>query len=325
MSNIKSTINYLANKYLIKGFLAKIPFLGGKIKAYEDLVQVSRACGFKPGHFYSPIPSREEVRRNADRIFSSTDVLDIDLNIDKQFQLLEAFKTMRSDFPYDFLNAKENEKLRYRFIKRPQYRYSDVMFLYQVIRHLEPQKIIEVGSGASSAVMLDINDLFFNSSIRFTFIEPYPERLYGFLRDQDHDNATLITEKVQDVPMDVFESLEENDILFIDSSHVSKVGSDVNHLIFNILPRINKGVWIHFHDIFYPFELPMHWILENSRFWNESYLLRAFLMNNDAYEIMLFNTLLHQKYRSWFENEMPECLIDEGDTGSIWIRKTKNS
>jgi len=300
-----------------------MPWLGDKITAYEDLVQVSRDCGFKPGHFYSPIPSREEVRNSADRIFSSTDVLDIDLNIDKQFQFLETFKAMRSDFPYDFLNAKENEKLRYRFTKCPQYRYSDVMFLYHVLRHLKPQQIVEVGSGASSAVMLDINDLFFDPSINLTFVEPYPERLYRFLKDQDRNDATIITEKVQDVPMDVFQSLQENDILFIDSSHVSKVGSDVNHIFFNILPRINKGVWIHFHDIFYPFELPMHWILENSRFWNESYLLRAFLMNNDAYEIMLFNTLLHKEFRNWFEKEMPECLIDEADTGSIWIRKTK--
>jgi len=323
MSNIKSTIHYLANKYLIQGFLVKMPFLGDKIKAYEDLVQVSRACGFKPGHFYSPIPSREEVRNSADRIFTSTDVLDIDLNIDKQFQLLKTFKPKRVDFPYDFLNDKENESLRYRFTNRPQYRYSDVIFLYNVIRDLEPQQIVEVGSGASSAVMLDINDLFFNSSIKLTFIEPYPERLYRYLNDQDRDNTSIMTKKIQDVPMEVFESLKENDILFIDSSHVSKVGSDVNHIIFNILPRLNKGVWIHFHDIFYPFELPMHWILQNSRFWNESYLLRAFLMNNDAYEIMLFNTLLHKEFRSWFENVMPECLIDEGDTGSIWIRKTK--
>ena len=323
MANIKSNINYLTDKYLIKGVLEKLPFLGDRIEEYKDLVQVSRACGYKPGHFYSPIPSREEVRDSADRIFSASEVLDIDTNIDKQFQLLEKFKTMRSDFPYDFLNAKENEKLRYRFTKRPQYRYSDVMFLYHVIRHLEPQQIVEVGSGASSAVMLYINDLFFNSSIKFKFVEPYPERLYGFLNDQDLNNSTIITEKVQDVPMDVFQSLKENDILFIDSSHVSKVGSDVNHIFFNILPRINKGLWIHFHDIFYPFELPMHWILQNSRFWNESYLLRAFLMNNDAYEIMLFNTLLHKEFRNWFEKEMPECLIDEADTGSIWIRKTK--
>lgn len=321
MSNIKSTVNYLANKYLLQGFLVKMPFLGVKIKAYEDLLQVSRDCGFKPGHFYSPVPSREEVRNNADRIFSSTEVLDIDLNIDEQFKLLETFKTRRSDFPYDFPNDKENQSLRYRFINRPQYRYSDVIFLYNVIRHLEPQRIVEVGSGASSAVMLDMNDLFFNSSIKLTFVEPYPERLYRYLNNQDQISTSIMTKKVQDVPMEVFESLKENDILFIDSSHVSKVGSDVNHIFFNILPRLNKGVWIHFHDIFYPFELPMHWILENSRFWNESYLLRAFLMNNDTYEIMCFNTLLHKKFRNWFEKEMPECLIDEEDTGSIWIRK----
>jgi len=322
MSNIKSSINYLANKYLINGLLVKVPFLGDRIKAYKDLVQVSRDCGgYKPGHFYSPIPSREELKSRADTIFTNTDTLDIDLNIDKQFQFLETFKTQRSDFPYDFLNDKENENLRYRFTNRPQYRYSDVTFLYNVIRHLEPQRIVEVGSGASSAVMLDINDLFFKSSINLTFIEPYPERLYRYLNEQDRDNTSIMTKKVQDVPMEVFESLKENDILFIDSSHVSKVGSDVNHIIFNILPRINKGVWIHFHDIFYPFELPLHWVMRG-RFWNESYLLRAFLMNNDAYEIMCFNTLLHKKFRNWFEKEMPECLIDEGDTGSIWIRKT---
>lgn len=319
-----SNINYLTDKYLVKGFLEKLPFLGNRIRKYRDLLEISRSCGYKPGHFYSPIPSREEVRESADRIFSDSGVLDVELNIDKQFQLLETFKTIRSDFPYDFINAKESEKLRYRFTRRPQYRYSDVMFLYHVIRHLEPQQIVEVGSGASSAVMLDVNDLFFNSSIEFTFIEPYPERLYGFLKEQDRSNTRIITKKVQDVSMDVFQALKENDILFIDSSHVSKVGSDVNHLIFNVLPRINKGVWIHFHDIFYPFELPRHWILQNSRFWNESYLLRAFLMNNDAYEIMLFNTMLHKKFRNWFENEMPECLIDEADSGSIWIRKTKD-
>lgn len=323
MSNTKSTINYLANKYLVKGILMKIPLLGNWIRTYEDLKEISRACGYRPGHFYSPVPSREEIKSSADRIFSSTDVLDIDLNIDKQFQLLETFKVLRSDFPYDFLGAKENEKLRYRFTNRPQYRYSDVMFLYQVIRHLKPRQIVEVGSGASSAVMLDINDLYFDSSIKFTFIEPFPERLYGFLKGHDRDNAKIITGKVQDVPMDVFQSLKENDILFIDSSHVSKVGSDVNHIFFNILPRINKGVWIHFHDIFYPFEIPKHWVLQNSRFWNECYLLRAFLMKNHAYEIMIFNTLLQKKFRNWFENEMPECLIDEADTGSIWIRKTK--
>ncbi len=322
MTRMKSSIDYLINKYLVNAFLTKLPFVGTKIKAYEELKEDSRACGFKPGHFYSPIPSLPEVRSRADVLFSDSDVLDVNLNIEDQLELLELFKKQHEYLPYNFLQDKENEKLRYRFKGRPQYRYSDVVFLYHVIRHLQPKRIVEVGSGSSSAVMLDINDLFFDSSIQLTFVEPYPDRLYKHLTEQDRSSTKIITNKVQDVPMDIFESLRENDILFVDSSHVSKIGSDVNHIFFNILPKIKKGVWIHFHDIFYPFELPQHWILQNSRYWNESYVLRAFLMNNDSYEVKLFNSMLHKKHRSWFEKEMPECLIDENDTGSIWIKKT---
>jgi hypothetical protein len=171
--------------------------------------------------------------------------------------------------------------------------------------------------------MLDVNELFFDSSMQMTFIEPYPERLFSFLKDADKNTATVLVNKVQEVPLDPFLALEENDILFIDSSHVVKVGSDVNHLVFEILPRLKKGVWIHFHDIFFPFELPQHWIVDHKKFWNESYLLRAFLMNNDSYEITLFNTFLQKTFRSWFDQEMPECLLGEDPTGSIWIRKMR--
>ena len=229
----------------------------------------------------------------------------------------------RGDFPYDFLNAKEDPRLRYRWLNGCQYRYSDVAFLYGVIRHLRPKKIVEVGSGASSAVMLDISDLFFNSSIQLTFIEPYPQRLFGFLSDADKRTASIIESKVQDVPLDPFLALDEGDILFIDSSHVVKVGSDVNFILFEVLPRLRKGVWIHFHDIFFPFEMPEHWITKYKHFWNENYLLRAFLMNNESYEITLFNTFLQQRFKSWFEERMPECLLGDEPTGSIWIRKLR--
>jgi len=323
MSNMKLTVNYLLYKYLVKGVLHKVPFLGKKIKDYEELKQIARDCGYRPGHFYSPIPSRDEVKNKADIIFKDRGLLDIELNVEEQFDLLKTFKNRRGEFPYDFLNNKENHNLRYKFTKRPQYRYSDVIFLYNTILHLRPRRIIEIGSGSSSAVMLDLNDLFFDSSIHCTFIEPYPERLLTYLSDTDRKSCKVYKEKVQDVPIETFAALEENDILFVDSSHVSKVGSDLNHIFFEIFPRIKKGVWIHIHDIFYPFELPEHWILNNSRFWNESYLLRAFLMNNDAYEIKLFNSFLHSKFKDWFEKELPECLIDRNNTGSIWIKKVK--
>ena len=322
MTHSRSEIHYLINRYLIKGLLYKAPFLGDKLKNYEDLKRSRNACGYEPGHFYSPIPSLPEITARSGEIFSGQEILDIDLNLDGQLKLLEGFKKLHKEIPYDLLNNKENEALRYKFTGRPQYRYSDVVFLYHTIRHLQPQRIIEVGSGSSSAVMLDINDLFFDSSIKFTFIEPYPERLLNSLTEEDKTKHVIIAKRVQNVPISTFRSLRENDILFIDSSHVSKTGSDLNQIFFNILPIINKGVWIHFHDIFYPFELPEHWVLRYKRFWNENYLLRAFLMNNNSYEIVLFNSFLHKKHRKWLEVEMPECLIDEADTGSIWIRKT---
>ncbi|MBF0510802.1 MAG: class I SAM-dependent methyltransferase, partial [Candidatus Omnitrophica bacterium] len=121
-----------------------------------------------------------------------------------------------------------------------------------------------------------------------------------------------------DVDVSFFDELGENDILFVDSSHVSKTGSDVNHILFNILPKLNKGVLIHFHDIFYPFEYPKPWVLEG-RCWNEDYLLRAFLSYNNSFEIVVFNTFLEHFHEDWFKENMPLCLKNKG--GSIWLRK----
>src|SRR6185295_14291779 len=118
-------------------------------------------------------------------------------------------------------------------------------------------------------------------------IEPYPDLVKRLLRPDDFDRVQFIRSLVQDVPLKIFDVLEANDILFIDSSHVCKVGSDVYHELFRILPRLRPGVIIHFHDIFWPFEYPEDWLREG-RAWNELYLMRAFLQHNEAYEILLF-------------------------------------
>ncbi len=321
MNKFKHNVYYLINKYIIESFFEKLPWIGLSIKRYKKLNRIAKACGYEPGHYYSPIPSLPEIKNDANRIYSDYELLDIDLNKNQQFAMLETFKKFFQDLPYDFINGVENQNLRYRWVNGCQYRFSDVVFLYCFIRYLRPNKIVEVGSGASSSVMLDINELFFDSKIETTFIEPYPKRLLGFLKDLDKKSSNIISEKVQDVEIDIFLELNENDILFIDSSHVIKTGSDVNYLFFKILPRLRSGVYIHFHDIFFPFELPEHWVLKHKRFWNENYLLRAFLMNNNSYEILLFNSYLHKEYKTWFEKEMPACLLDEQNTGSIWLRK----
>ena len=175
-----------------------------------------------------------------------------------------------------------------------------------------------MGCGNSSCVILDTNELFFSNSIKFIFIDPYPQLLKSLLKAGDGEKIDIIPNRLQDVPLVVFKELKENDILFIDSTHVSKTGSDVNYLFFEILPSLKKGVLIHFHDISYPFEYPEEWIKEG-RSWNENYMMRCFLAYNKSFEIVLFNTYLQTFHREWFEKNMPLCLKNPG--GSLWIRK----
>jgi predicted O-methyltransferase YrrM len=307
-----------APRTFLKNALSRVPFVKERMKHNSFLLESFNKCGYEPGHYYSPIPDLDEVENNSETIFNKKKLENIDLNIEKQLSLLSELKEFYSSYPY---NSKQNEdSLRYKK-EDAWYRFSDAVFLYCMLRRFQPRKIIEVGSGHSSAIMLDTNE-YFLENVQFTFIEPYPEeRLLKILKDTDKENTTVINKKVQAVELALFQTLDENDILFIDSTHVSKVGSDVNHLIFDVLPSLKPGVLIHFHDIFYPFELPKHWIMEKKWFWNENYLLRAFLINNKQFEIVNFNTLLQSTNREWFEKEMPECLLGAEDTGSIWIRK----
>jgi hypothetical protein len=119
----------------------------------------------------------------------------------------------------------------------------------------------------------------------------------------------------------VFERLEENDILFLDSSHVSKTGSDVNYYLFEILPVLKPGVLVHVHDILYPFEYLKEWVLGEKRSWNETYALRAFLQYNSAFEIVYWNNFASHRLREELAHLMPLCLENEG--GSIWLRRVR--
>jgi Methyltransferase domain len=186
------------------------------------------------------------------------------------------------------------------------------------MRRFRPKRYLEVGSGFSSAVALDTSDLFLEAKVNFTFIEPYPDRLMEVLRPEDRAKCWLERRPVQEVPLEMFEELEENDVLFIDSAHVSKVGSDVNHMMFHVLPRLKPGVIIHIHDIFYPFEYPESWFREG-RAWNETYLVRAFLQNNHAYKILLFASYLALRFPALLAEKMPLCLKNPG--GALWLQK----
>lgn len=271
---------------------------------------------FPPGHFYSAIPSISEVRQNEERIFQIPDCLPgIDLNEMEQLRLFESFARFYPELPF---GAEKRRGLRYYF-ENSNYGYSDAICLYAMIRHLRPRKIVEVGSGYSSCVMLDTNELFFDNSISCTFIDPNPQLFLSLIGRADEARIELIPTGVQGADSQLFSSLSAGDILFIDSTHVSKAGSDVNHIVFNLLPLLPSGVFIHFHDIFYPFEYPKEWICDLGLSWSESYLLRAFLQYNSAFQIAFFNTYLEHFYEERFAERMPLCLKNRG--GSLWLRK----
>lgn len=273
---------------------------------------------FPAGHFYSPIPNLGEIRTRQSSIFADAgkNIEGIELNERKQLALLKKFKFYYKEMRF----SEDSSSERRYYFENPMYSYADAIFLHCMIRHAMPKRIIEVGSGFSSAMMLDTNDLHFNGKINLTFIEPYPETLNSLLTAKDKKSCTILSSPIQNIDLAVFKSLRANDILFIDSTHVSKVGSDVNHLFFKILPMLPKGVFIHFHDIFYPFEYPEQWVMEG-RAWNEAYLLRAFLQYNKTFEIVAFSTFLANYHRSFLAREMPLCLKNTG--GSIWLKKLK--
>jgi predicted O-methyltransferase YrrM len=268
------------------------------------------------GHFYSPIPALADVRQDHLRLFRdpARSLPGISLNESEQLQLLGSFKSYYAelDFPQE-----KTAGHRY-FYENTFYSYCDAIFLYFMLRHLRPTRVIEVGSGYSSCVTLDTSDRFLGGNIRCTFIEPYPDRLLALLEPGDASRIEIVTRRLQDVPIDRFRELRSGDILFIDSTHVVKIGSDVKYIFEEVLPSLKPGVHVHFHDVFYPFEYPSAWVY-SGRVWSEAYLLRAFLSYNREFEIVLFNTFLERFHHNMFATEFPLCLRNTG--GSIWLQR----
>lgn len=284
-----------------------------RVQPVREVHQISES--FPPGHFYSVIPNISEISQKEKKIFTLPPGLPgINLSFEKQKALFIKLTSYYASQPF---HSTKQTHLRYYF-ENPNYAYGDGLLLYMMIRQVKPKRIIEIGSGYSSCVILDTNELFFKDKIRCSFIEPYPKLLMSLLKPRDLKRNIIIQKKIQDVPLSLFKSLEANDILFIDSTHVSKVGSDVHTILFSILPMLKPGVYIHFHDIFYPFEYPKEWIYKGI-FWNENYILRAFLMNNNSYSISFFMTYYY--FFNKKDIQRKASLILQNPGAGLWIRR----
>lgn len=272
-----------------------------------------------PGHFYSPIvdPNDPQVQSVVRDFYAS------ELTPDESFALDDAlirdhlFRFEKHYASLDFPEQKTPGR-RYYF-RNPAFSFGDAIALFGILLEYRPKRVIEVGSGFSSCVMMDTNDRHLKGQIDLTFIEPYPDTLLAQLEPGDPYRNSLIQKPLQNVSLEVFQKLEANDILFIDSSHVAKTGSDVLDLFFRILPALRPGVLIHIHDIPYPFEYSPDWIAVEKRSWNEAYFLRAFLQYNQAFEVIYFCHYVYRHFQKELAERMPLCLQNCG--ASLWLRK----
>lgn len=271
-----------------------------------------------PGHFYSPIVDTAALKDTfpKKRPAPPEKLIDVDIDLDAMTKFWdEALVPIIKTAPF---SEKPDGIHRYHYMN-PAYSFGDGTMLRAMILHNRPRRIVEVGSGWSSACILDT--VFDEAKIatEITFVEPYPALLKSKLRGEDQRRVTILEKGVQDVPLSVFECLEANDILFIDGTHVVKTRSDVVHELTEVLPRLKPGVVIHFHDIFYPFEYAYEWVIEHNRSWNEVYALRNFLAYNERFKIIFFNDMFLQLRRDKLRRDCPAFLKNSG--GAIWLKR----
>jgi hypothetical protein len=293
----------------------------GETPAGANPPKTSEDLFVPPGHFYSPIADLKDLAAREAAIFDPEAPLpDVDLAPAAQRALWDKLVAHAKRFTIAVTKDEAAAAGQRFYYDNDQFGPGDATIYAAMLLEHKPKRLLEVGSGFSSALLLDINAKFFGGAIASTFIEPYPDRLLSVLSEADKARTTLLREPVQNVPLSVYGDLEAGDVLFVDSTHVAKAGSDVNHIFFRVLPALKPGVIIHFHDIFHPFEYPREWFFNGNRSWNELYLLRAFLMNNASYQVLFFN--------SWFAHKHPECRdvlpnFWKNPGGGFWMRKER--
>lgn len=266
-------------------------------------------------HYYEPLVNPD---KHLNKNFSSKRKLPgIFFNDKIQLSLLNQFHFQEEliEIPE---NAPKDDNWGF-FHNNNSFESGDCEYLYSIIRLFKPKKMIEIGSGFSTRISLLAFEKNKSEDQSFTYdltcIEPYEFHLISNL------NVNHVKQKVENIDVNYFTSLNKNDILFIDSSHIIRPDGDVLHEFLNILPSLKSGVLIHIHDIFTPNHYPYSWI-KNHILWNEQYLLEAFLTDNDNYEII--GALNYLKHNYWKEIALKFPILannKSAEPGSFWIRK----
>jgi hypothetical protein len=294
-------------------FPKKGPKKGG---AHESRAASIRGA-HENGHFYSPVVDPAELAAQIDRLWpAQPQVLGIDFNDASHEKILrELFPRHIGayDYPEEMVDTPDLQQF---YTRNSQFSWLDSRTLFVLLRSWRPRRLIEIGSGYSTLLAADVNRRFLDGSLEVTCVEPYPR---PFLKAGIPGVSRLIEEKVQNLALDEFSRLEAGDILFIDSSHVAKTGSDVNYLYFEVLPRLAVGVRVHIHDIFLPHDYPRDWAIDENRSWNEQYLLRALLMHSTAFRVLFGCSYAFWKFPELVKQALAHPRGHAFAGGSFWM------
>lgn len=304
-------MNFLsrAKRAAVRCLLNTAPFSWWEKKGFHVL----------PVHYYSPIP---DTRLLSDELFSRVAPLTgIDLRPHDQVALIQQLSSLYRR-EWDAWPAEPTAKPHDFYTSQTSFRCVDAHVLYGIVRHFKPRRVIEVGSGFTTmltAAAVNVNRAEDpDYKCVFTAIEPFPN---DTLRQGFPGLDELLPLPIQEVPISRFLELEENDILFIDSTHTVKIGGDVVHEYLHILPHLRPGVLVHAHDIFLPFEYPRAWIDNKQWFWAEQYLLQAFLTFNESFRILWMSHLMHRTKADILKGLMAWYDQDTPYVSSFWMQR----
>ena len=262
-------------------------------------------------HYYEP----QFDNRKTKQPFSQDRTLPgIDWDITKQLKVLATFS-----FSQELAHIpQEKPDILDFYLNNGAFESGDAEYWYQLIRSIKPKKIFEIGSGNSTLMAIKAirrnREQDPNYNCKHVCIEPYE---MFWLEKTD---VSVVRQKIEDLDVEFFSELEENDILFIDSSHIIKPQGDVLFEYLELLPALNKGVIVHVHDIFSPKNYPKQWLEDEVKFWNEQYLLEAFLSHNSSWEIIGALNYLHHNHYEKLKSVAP-FLTPGREPGSFYIRK----
>jgi PAS domain S-box-containing protein len=264
-----------------------------------------------PINFYSNTPSIEEIESSYE--YTTAEPPYLNLNVFEQETMQRTLEQLLQFAP-EFNPPVEGDEANCQqfFWKNSQFSYSDAMAYYCLLRLKRPSTIVEIGSGFSTLVALEA--VAANGAGIVHCIEPMPR---PFLKE--NDRIILHVAKAQDIlPEFLNDTLHDNDVLFIDSTHTVKTGSDCLHIYLRLLPKLKRNIFVHVHDVFLPFGLPQEWLLKRQIFWTEQYLLLALLMDNPKASV-LYGSNYNAKWNPFLMEDLMGGKYPFGG-GSLWFK-----